>query len=296
MTIQENSIFYSHELSNEDYHADPAIGSSGIKSFKECPAIYYDNYIAPDREAYMGNKATRTGSHAHICLLEPDRFKDEFRVSDEFALVNKGKKNERQEPMNRRCGDWTTFEAQTEAQGKKAITFNEFKQASAMAEVIRRHPLASRMLIGGQSEMSFFARDTETGLILKARPDYLVKLDDFGIVLVDYKTTGISMATRKQSNNAFSLGRHIQASHHKTVAEMATGGEINHVVYITQMQERPYLIRFFRMPPHSIERGLGERRMYLNEMAECYGKNEWPGYPPEIEDYVEPGYLDYEFN
>lgn len=296
MSITKNAVFYSHELSNENYHKDPAIGSSGLKAFKECPAIYYDQYLSLDREPYADNKATRIGSNAHICLLEPDRFKAEFIVSEEFAIVNRGKKNERLEPMNKRCGDWTAFETEVEAQGKKAITFSEFKQAQAMADIIRSHPLASRMLVGGQAEMSFFAIDSETGLMTKAKPDYLVKLPDYGIVLVDYKTTGISMQTRKQSNNAFSLGRHIQAAHHKTVAELASGGEINHVVYITQMQERPHLIRFFRMAPHSIERGLGERRQYLDNMADCYAKSEWPGYPEEIEDYVEPGYLDYEFN
>lgn len=294
--IQENRIFYSKELSNDDYHADPAIGSSGLKSFKECPAIYYDKYIAPDKEPTEESKAMRVGSFAHIRLLEPDLFKKEYAVSPEFALVNKGKKNETLKTMNRNHGDWGAFEDECTAIGKKPILYSEYAEITAMANVIRKHPLASRMLMNGQEEMSFFTKDDETGLMIKSRPDYLVKLLDYGVCLIDYKTTSISMSTTKQSNHSFGLGRHIQAAHHKTVAELATGGQIDNVVYITQMVKRPYLLRFFRMPVHSLQRGMDERRIYLNGIAECISNNEWPEYSSEIEDYIEPGYLDHEFN
>lgn len=294
--INENKVFYSHELTNEDYHANPAIGSSGLKSFKECPAIYYDKYLAPDREPTEESKAMRLGSFAHIKLLEPERFKKEYWISPEFAVVNKGKKNEALKPMNRAHGDWGVFEEECAALGKKPILHSEYDEITAMALAISKHPLASRMLMNGQEEMSFFTQDPESGLMMKSRPDYLVKLPDYGVCLIDYKTTAISMTTTKQSNHAYGLGRHIQAAHHKTVAELATGGQIDNVVYITQMVKRPYLLRFFRMPTHSLQRGMDERRTYLDGIAECIQKNHWPEYSSEIEDYVEPGYLDYEFN
>lgn len=295
--INENKIFFSNELTNEEYHADEAVGSSGIKTIKEsCPAIYYDKYLAENREPSDESKAMRIGSFAHIRLLEPERFKKEYAISPEFSVVNKGKKNEALKPMNCAHSDYTIFEQECIAAKKKPILYSEFEQTNAMAEVIRKHPLASKMLMNGQEEMSFFAKDPESGLMVKARPDYLVKLSDYGVCLIDYKTTAISMTTSKQSNHAFGLGRHIQAAHHKTVAELATGGQIDNVVYITQMVKRPYLIRFFRMPMHSLQRGMDERRLYLNTIAECHTNNQWPEYSSEIEDYVEPGYLDYEFN
>lgn len=296
MPITENSVFYSHELSNEEYHADPAIGSSGIKAFKECPFIYYDNYLSPNKPAFDESKTTRIGSFAHIRLLEPEKFKREFIVSPEFSIVNKGKINEKKTPMNGNHTDWKEFNANALAQGKKAILFSDFYNIENMARMIMKSKLASSMLMNGQEEMSFFAKDTETGLMLKARPDYLVKLPNEGVVIVDYKTTTISMKPRKQSNHAYGLGRHIQAAHHKKVTEMATGGQVSRVVYVTQMQERPWLIRYFNMPLHSIERGNNEIHNYLSLMADCVAQNEWPSYPEEIEDYVEPPYLDHEID
>lgn len=290
--ITENKIFYSHELSNEDYHLDPAISSSGIKSFKECAAIYYDKFLSPDKEPFDETKFTRMGSFAHIKLLEPHKFYNEYAVSPEFAVTNRGKKNEALKPMNRNHSDYGAFEDTCITMEKKPILHSEFNNIQAMSQAVKNHPLASRMLMNGQEEMSFFAHDEETGLMLRARPDYLVESPSHGICLIDYKTTSISMRIRKQSNHAFGLDRHIQAAHHKRVAELATGGRIDHVIYITQMVERPHLIKFFRMPPASIERGINERRFYLDNMSECLATGIWPGYSDEIEDYIEPGYLD----
>lgn len=296
MLITENTFFYSTQLTNEAYHADPAIGSSGLKKFSECPAIYQDAYIAEDRAPFKETGALRIGSFAHVRLLEPDRFLNEYAIAPEMAVVNKGKKNEETKPMTRVHGDWKAFEEKALNEGRSALLFSEFRQAEAMALKIANDPLASRMLVGGHEEMSFFAKDPETGLMLKARPDYLVKLNDFGTVLVDYKTTGVSLGNKKQSDLAFNLGRHIQASHHKRVTELATNSTINEVVYITQMQERPYLVRVFRMLPEGIAIGDDMCREYLRGIADCQATDNWPGYPAEIEDYTLPRWMEYEYN
>lgn len=283
------------ELSNEAYHADPAIGSSAIKTFKDwCPAMYYARYVAPEPIPYEGSSAQRFGSHAHIKLLEPEKFNETYVVSPEFAELKSGENKGQLVPMNESHADYKAFVKKNP--GKEAILYSTFKAVEGMAAQIASHPLASRMLVGGVEEMSFFAKDEETGLMLKARPDYLVKLDDYGVVLVDYKTTALSLGTKKQSNHAFDLGRQIQAAHHKRVAEMATGGQINEVVYITQMQQPPYLIRIFRMPEEAIAIGNDMCRTYLDGIKYCYDTGEWPGYPPEIEDYIVPMWLSNDFN
>lgn len=275
------------------YHADPAIGSSGLKKFMECPALYHAHYVAEPRIPYGASRAQRIGSHAHVRLLEPDKFVKEFAISPEFAVVNKGKRNEERKPMNRAHGDWTEFCATVG--NKTPLLHSEYLTAQDMAEAIMQHPLASKMLTGGREELSFFAKD-ESGLMVKSRPDYLINTDAFGVVLVDYKTTGLSLSTSKQSRNAFDLGRHIQAAHHKRIAEIATGGKINQVLYIAQMQEAPYLVRVFRMPEDAIQIGHDACRHYLDEMARCYEDGNFPSYPIEIEDYLTPSWLGNELN
>ena len=283
-------------LTNEAYHADLAIGSSGLKAFGECPAIYWHQYLNLDTTSKDQSKYTAIGSHAHVALLEPDLFAENYIVAPEFAIVNKGKSNEEKKPMNKVHGDWKSFEAEAIKSNKEPLLHTEYLQACAMAATIKNHALANAMLTGGKAEVSFFAKDESTGLMMKSRPDYLVKVQGIGIVLVDYKTTAISLGTTKQSSHAFNLGRHIQAAHHKAVTELATGGQIDEVCYITQMQEAPHLVRIFRMPAEAIQIGNELRRQYLDGIAECHAKGIWPDYPHEIEDLIMPKWMDYDFN
>lgn len=283
-------------LSNADYHADSAIGSSGLIEFAECPALYWNKYLNPEAQRTHDDKY-RLGSYAHIALLEPHIFEREYLVSPEFAVVNKGKKNEAYKTMNKTHADWNVFEEHANSVSKKAILHSEYIQALAMADAIKEHELANAMMSGtGKNEMSFFALDECTGLRIKARPDRLVNVKGIGIVLVDYKTTALSLSTSKQSHHAFGLSRHIQAAHHKEVVELVTGGKIAQVCYITQMQEAPYLVRVFRMPEEALAAGSNQIRSYLGQIADCHARNQWSGYPSEIEDFILPNWINHQFN
>lgn len=281
------------DLSNDDYHADKAIGSSGLKCFAQVPAIYHYQYLSGLYERDE-TAASRFGTHAHIALLEPELFDKQFVVAPEMAVLNKGKKNEKTAPMNRVHADWKAFAAEVEETGKTPMLYSEYQRAKAMSEAIASHELARSMLTGGRAEMSFFAEDEETGLMMKARPDYLVTVKGVGNVLVDYKTTGLALGIEKQSYHAFSLGREIQAYHHKHVTELASKGVIAEVVYITQMQDAPYLVRVFRMPEEGLRIGEEKCRNFLNQIAECHDTGVWQGYPETIEDYTIPRWADYD--
>lgn len=287
---------YYADLSSEAYHQDVAIGSSGIKKFLECPALYQHEYLSDEAKNRKETASQSIGTYAHLSLLEPDLFSAKFIVSPEFAIVNKGKSNEAKKPMNKTHSDWKDFETEAQESGKEPLLYSDYMNALKMTKAIKEHELANAMLSHGKAEMSFFAKDEETGLMLKARPDYLVSVKDLGVVLVDYKTTAIALASGKQSNHAFNLGRHIQASHHKKVAELATGGKINEVLYVVQMQEAPYLIKIFRMPTEAITQGEEQCRNALNQMAKCKENNLYPDYAHEINDYIMPSWLGLESN
>lgn len=292
----KEGIYAPEDLSNEAYHADTAIGSSGLKVAGENLALYEYEYLDPTKAIGRASKYTSIGSHAHVALLEPERFGQDYIVAPEFAITNKGKKNEDIKPMNKAHGCWKDFIEESKETGKIPLLYSEYRQAMAMCAAIGRHELASTMLSGGKAEMSFFAKDESTGLMMKARPDYLVRVEGIGNVLVDYKTTAISLGVTQQSNHAFKLGRHIQAAHHKKVTELATGGEINEVCYITQMQEAPHLVRIFRMPYDAIIAGEEQCRIYMDAIADCWKNGVFPDYPHIIEDMVMPKWMDYEFH
>lgn len=274
-------IYKNTELSNEAYHADPAIGSSGLNLFSECPALYYTKYLDPEREPSPKSAALEFGSAAHLSLLEPELFDKEYAVAPEDIEKKTVKA-------------WKDFEK--ENKDKTCILWKDFKRITRMTAAIKSHDLANAALSNGVAECSFFAEDEVTGLMMKARPDYLARISGYGTILVDYKTTGISLQTTAQSRHAFNLHRQIQASHHKAVAELSNKLKIDEVIYVVQMIEAPYLIRVFRMPQEAIQIGDDQRRVYLDQMKQCFDDGIWPDYPHEIEDYTIPRWMDYEFN
>lgn len=292
-------IYSPEELSNEAYHDDPAVGSSGLKLFSECPALYHYHYIDPvGREERKQNNSNHQslGSHAHVALLEPERFRAEYEIAPQMAVVNYGKKNQKTVPMNKAHGDWKEFAADTEAKGKSPLLWSEFETCKRMMEAIQRHDLANAVLSQGKAEMSFFAKCPKSGEMIKSRPDKLRKLANYGNLMVDYKTTGLALDSSSQSSNAFNMGRHIQAAIHKAGVELATGGKIDHVIYIVQSQQAPFLIRAFRMPEDCIQYGADIAEAELLKLAECRRTGVWPEYSQEIEDLIMPKWMDYEFN
>ncbi len=300
------------ELSNEDYHRDTAIGSSGLRIFKDNPALYYAAYVDPrgiNERKETANQAL--GSHAHVALLEPEKFENDYLVSPKEAIVNKGKKNEDIKPMNKAHGDWDVFVEECKEKGKKPILWKDYEDAFFMTAQIMNDPLAKACLSGkGKNECSFFVKDKNTGLMRKSRPDRIVDLQGLGgyrYVIVDYKTTGLSIDLDTQSRYAYGDSeRFIQAGCHSSVVEELLDIKIDAVVYITQMQKWPHLVQCFVMPNEDIELGKAimnetftgytdENGVYKKGLKECMHDNIWPSYTGGIKEYVRPSWFMYKY-
>ncbi len=312
MPISENSIFYSHQLSNEAYHADPAIGSSGIKEFLKCPALYYAKYVDPLGAKHRKDTKRQTlGSNAHVSLLEPDVFESEYMVSPQMAITNKGKKNQAEKEMNKSHGDWDAFVDEAGKAGKRPILWSEFETCCEMTAQIMNDPLAKACLTGvGQNECSFFVKDERTGIMRKARPDRVVDLKGlkgYRYVIVDYKTTGLALDEESQNKYVYNEKRYVQAACHKSVPEDFLNIKIDTVVYITQMQEYPYLVQCYELPQEDIDVGHETMRqaiegytdykgIYHKGIAECMADGVWPGYPGGIIQYTRPAWMNYQYS
>jgi hypothetical protein len=61
------------DLPNDDYHAHPAIGASGLKRFAVTPLHYWADYLDPERER-KDKRAFRVGRAWHCAVLEPEAF------------------------------------------------------------------------------------------------------------------------------------------------------------------------------------------------------------------------------
>lgn len=144
-------------LSMEDYHRDPAIGSSGIKNLKESPDEYwYDSPLNPDREEDEPTAAKIVGQAYHTMILEPAEFEQRYTIKPKVK---------------------TSSMANTVGEG-------DFEKLVMMEAALKRTPTHHRLLIEGYPEVSVFWQDEKTGLMCK------IRFDRFNAAwIADLKTT-----------------------------------------------------------------------------------------------------------
>ena len=79
MTLRPPGIYLG--LSNEEYHADGAISSTGIKDLLKSPYRYWyfsDMNPDPNKEERINTSSTKLGTAFHTLILEPENFDYSF--------------------------------------------------------------------------------------------------------------------------------------------------------------------------------------------------------------------------
>lgn len=234
---------------NEDYHADPALGSTSLKTLATKTPAHY----RWDQANTVHTPAFDLGTALHSIVLE----------QDESDIVEVD------------ADSWRTIKAREArdaayAEGKTPLLAKEVAQAKAMRDAIMAHPVARHAFTGHRAETSVFWE--EDGLTLKCRPDAWVKN-----LLVDLKSA-ITADPRKFGKTAADLGYHQSAAHYQDGVKAATGEELP-FLFVVAEKTAPYLVSVVELNQEAID--LGRR---LNDRAkriyrECTKNNSWPGYP-----------------
>lgn len=271
LIIKDNKIIRSLDI--DDYHNHDSISSSKISSFLDgCPGEYYVKYIEKADHSFVSeSKAASIGKLAHIALLEPDLFDNMYVVADK-------------EIKKKTLKAWKEFEKSAKENNKKPLLYSEFEQTALMTAQIKRHKEAYDIIHNSLIECSFFAKDSDTGLIKKARPDILNHAKT--LKLADYKTTAYGLGNDKtQFNHARTYKRHIQTAFHSDVVEECCGTKVREHIYIVQSSTFPYFIKLFCMPQDLIDLGRHEYKQAMEMIKRCYDKGIWPDYPHVITEY-----------
>lgn len=185
-------------MSEDFYHAAPALSSSGIRNLLISPLDYWTNsHLNP---AYVDEKtdAMILGTAFHRRLLEPERFAAMYgawpRQEDYPSAIDGG------DALKALCGEMglkksgkiadlcdRILEANPEAElwpvikselimrqkGLILLKASDLSDIERAARIIFSHQSAAKALTGGQSEVSIFWIDDETGVPMKCRADYL---------------------------------------------------------------------------------------------------------------------------
>lgn len=247
------------------YHSDccdsPSMSSSMAKTLiEECPQKMWSNsYMDPNREI-KENRNFDMGHALHLIFLEPEKFEAGV-VEIEFMDYRKDEAKRQKQ---------VAYDAQ-----KIPLLTHDLRTVWKMREALYDNPVA-RMAFekNGVSERSYFVKDEETGVWLKARVDREMFKPR---ILIDYKTT-ISANPLDFPRSIFNYGYYIQQPWYQYVYKEATGEEIEECYFIAQEKEYPYLSSVIEVKPAAIEYGEKIMRKAIRKFADCLDKGQWHGY------------------
>jgi len=235
-------------ISNADYHRDPALGSTSLKTLATRTPAHYQH----DKTHPKFSDAFTLGTAAHSVILE-----DSIEGIDVVPADNWLSKVAKE------------AKAASLSEGRQPLLLKEFDQVLAIRNSVMAHPIARDLLTGHKAEESVFW--DEDGLMRKCRPDAWKPG-----MLVDLKTTR-SADPNEFGKTAHEFGYHQSAAHYIDGVKAATGEELPfHFVLVEKTA--PYFVSVVELDIEAVNIG-----RQLNDRAkriyrECVESGTWPGY------------------
>jgi hypothetical protein len=241
-------------ISNADYHANPALGSTSLKTLAtRTPAHYQFDKTHP-----KNSDAFTLGTAAHSLILEDDTSGIEVVAADNW--LSKAAKEAK---------------AQALAEGKQPLLNKEMAQVVAMRDAVRGHALARAALEGGTPEESVFW-DHESSTALKCRPDMLHRGGKLGNLIVDLKTVQ-SADPQEFAKSAANFSYHIQQAHYQAGLKATTGEDFDFIFVLVEKQA-PYFTSVVELHADDVARGADMAERSIRIFNECQASGRWPAY------------------
>jgi len=262
---------FGQEMTNAEYHAHKAISKSKLDAARKSGRHLQDMLYGPPRDS---TAAFDMGTVVHASAL-PGENPDDIAVR-------------MPEGMKKTTKEGKAFVA--EHQGKIILNPSDAHIVDQMMLSLREHPFSASLVNGelkGKAEQSFFCTDKETGLELKARPDFI--LDDCSLIL-DLKTT-VDASPKGFQRSVANYRYFVQASHYLDVIEGATGTRPQAFLFIAVEKVRPFSTAVYMADQAMIDLGKQQAREDLNNIAQWIADNKFPGYSERVEEISLPKWM-----
>jgi len=189
---------------------------------------------------------------------------------------------------------WTEPAEAARAEGKTPVTTAEAEATDAMAEAVLAHPIARRVLTGGESEVSAFWHDEEYGVTRRARFDH-VNVPVIG----DLKTTR-DADPKWLPKVVCDYGYDVSAAQYLDVAR-GLGLDVTAFALVFVGKEPPHEVVVAELDAEFLDRGERLCRAALERFRDCRESGVWPGFtgpddfltltPPRWANREEPSYV-----
>lgn len=247
-----------------EYHAGPEISNSLLKQFIDKSPLHF--HLAKNGKIKHETKSTAFGTDAHCLILEPERFTKEYAIGPQVKT--------------RASKEWKEFAA--ENKDKRLLKPSEYDHLCEIKERVRMSGKATRWLIDapGETEVSYFWTDPESGLSCRCRADKIICTSD-KIICVDLKSC--QDASRERFYwNCRKYGYIRAAYWYTNVIQMVTG---KRVLFVALAVESVSLVAAaYTFGQNLIQEASFEVQEALIQIQECEAEGFWPGYFNEIEE------------
>jgi len=160
--------------------------------------------------------------------------------------------------------------------GAEILNETEFRQARAINEAIRNHPIASEMIYGPNTLLEHEVNWTYRGRACQSHLDIYRK----GSFVADLKTCRDS-SPAKFGRTAFFDAYHAQLAFYVMAAE-ALGHPTPDAYVIAVESAPPNAVTVMRLSAYALEAGRAQCLVWLEQLLACEAANEWPAYSQSI--------------
>lgn len=249
--------------------AGPSISSTGLRQIEhECPARFFAfSDLNPDPYTRKKSEALSFGAAAHALMLGEPAFDARFVVAPKDSFSSNPGRSWHEDHKDRVSRGLET---------RIIVRPADLVVIKSMVTAQRAEPEVANAFVEGEPEKSLIWQDKETGIWLKARPDWLPHEPAMRLA-IEYKTTE-TLQPRRLGNAVFDYGYHMQAAMCIDGIAETFGGVPKGLAHIVQEKEPPYLAELKLFAPDQLKYGQRLYRRSLRTFADCLHHGKWPGW------------------
>jgi hypothetical protein len=252
------------------YRSWEAINQSTLKELDRSPLHARYALLHPSAPT----PAMNLGSAAHTAILEPEH------LERTYAQFPAG--------VNRRTNEGKRIWAELEASGREVLRSEEYGYVCSMRDAVWANPVANALLAGdGRNEFSVvWDEHLEEGpLRSKARLDRVTSLDGWPTI-VDLKSARDASAREFR----WAIGEYryyLQAAMYRRALNALAHVERRYIILVVE-NKPPHGVALYELDAASLAEGDRQLEARLELWHRCERKNDWPGYPVDVQSITLP--------
>lgn len=302
-----------YDMPAAEYRKAPGLSHSAMKDLLISDLRFWHCNVRPDREAEESTSFMDFGNALHSATLDsPETFDSKFACAFDPAahegiletigdmrewlweakgVKAKGTKKEEVAAQCRAYGDCPKILMDEEKihfaknDGKIILSVDDWKRLAGCVQSLESEPEFRRLRSGGHSEVSYFVTDPDTGVLLKARMDYVTPKWTLDIKTFSQKGKPIARTV----TDALLYEGYLRQFYAYSKIRNLAGDPLMPFYFIFIESEKPHEVRILKLIP---KRG----RLYFDipeaevnsliwryaNLSEKYGDREWKG-PAEVD-------------